>query len=37
MFDKARCGMIALGKPAELRENSTDSFVREFFNRGMVK
>ena len=36
MFDKARRGMIALGRPQELRENSTDSFVRNFFNRGEV-
>lgn len=34
MFDKARHGMIALGAPADLRENSTDEFVRKFFNRG---
>ena len=34
MFDKARHGMIALGRPAELRERSDDAFVRKFFNRG---
>ena len=34
MFDKARRGMIALGRPSELRERSDDQFVRRFFNRG---
>ena len=34
MFDKARQGMIALGAPQELKESSTDPFVRKFFNRG---
>ena len=34
MFDKARHGMIALGSPRELKEGSTDPFVRKFFNRG---
>ena len=34
MFDKARQGMIALGSPKELKERSTDDFVRKFFNRG---
>ena len=34
MFDKARHGMIALGDPRELKENSKDQFVRNFFNRG---
>ena len=34
MFDKARRGMIALGDPRELREKSTDAFVRKFFMRG---
>ena len=34
MFDKARRGMIALGAPRELAENSTDGFVRNFFTRG---
>ena len=34
MFDKARRGMIALGRPAELKERSDDEFVRKFFNRG---
>ena len=33
-FDKARRGMIALGRPQELKERSTDDFVRKFFNRG---
>ena len=36
MFDKARHGMIALGKPSELRETSTDPFIRAFFNRGAL-
>ena len=36
MFDKARHGMIALGSPQELKESSTDPFVRKFFNRGEV-
>lgn len=34
MFDRSRRAMVALGKPAELRDSSTDPFVREFFNRG---
>ncbi len=34
MFDRARRGMVALGKPAELRDSSADPFVRSFFNRG---
>ena len=34
MFDKARQAMIALGRPAELRDRSEDGFVRRFFNRG---
>ena len=34
MFDKQRHGMIALGTPQELRDGSTDPFVRKFFNRG---
>lgn len=34
MFDRARHAMVALGKPAELRESSADPFVRRFFNRG---
>ena len=34
MFDKSRRGMIALGSPAELRDNSDDPFVRKFFSRG---
>ena len=34
MFDKARRGMIALGRPQELRDTSDDAFVRRFFNRG---
>jgi phospholipid/cholesterol/gamma-HCH transport system ATP-binding protein len=36
MFDKARRGLIALGSPRELKETSTDSFVRRFFNRGRL-
>lgn len=36
MFDKARQGMIALGTPRDLKENSDDPFVRKFFNRGEV-
>ena len=34
MFDKARRGMVALGRPEELRRGSDDEFVRTFFNRG---
>ena len=34
MFDKQRQRMIALGSPQELKEKSTDPFVRKFFNRG---
>ena len=34
MFDKARHGMIAIGSPQELKDGSTDPFVRKFFNRG---
>ena len=34
MFDRARHAMIALGRPAELRDTSDDAFVREFFTRG---
>lgn len=34
MFDRARQAMVALGKPAELRDSSADPFVRSFFNRG---
>ena len=34
MFDRARRAMVALGRPAELRDGSSDPFVREFFNRG---
>lgn len=36
MFDKARQAMIALGRPAELRDTSDDDFVRKFFNRGEI-
>ena len=36
MFDKARRGMIALGSPQELKEGSSDPFVRKFFNRGEI-
>jgi len=34
MFDRARKGMVALGTPQDLKENSKDEFVRKFFNRG---
>ena len=34
MFDRSRQAMIALGRPAELRDTSDDAFVREFFTRG---
>ncbi len=34
MFDRERRAMVALGKPAELRDSSEDPFVRRFFNRG---
>ncbi len=34
MFDRARRAMIAIGRPAELRDGSDDAFVREFFTRG---
>lgn len=34
MFDKQRGGMVALGRPQELRDGSDDPFVRRFFNRG---
>ncbi len=34
MFDRARRGMIALGRPATLRDTSGDPFVRDFFTRG---
>ena len=37
MFDKARRAMIAMGSPADLRDNSKDPFVRRFFNRGEEK
>ena len=36
MFDKARRGMIALGRPQDLRDGSDDPFVRKFFNRGNI-
>ena len=35
MFDRARQGMVALGRPADLRDGSDDPFVRKFFNRGV--
>ena len=35
MFDRDRHAMVALGKPAELRDSSDDPFVRRFFNRGL--
>ncbi len=34
MFDKARGGLVALGRPQDLRDKSADPFVRQFFNRG---
>ena len=34
MFDRARQAMVALGRPADLRDGSSDPFVRQFFNRG---
>lgn len=34
MFDKSRKAMIALGTPHELKTNSSDPFVINFFNRG---
>ena len=34
MFDRVRQAMVALGRPAELRDGSDDPFVRQFFNRG---
>ena len=34
MFDRVRQAMVALGRPAELRDGSGDPFVRQFFNRG---
>lgn len=37
MFDKARHGMIALGTPKELMEDSEDEFVRRFFRRGEAR
>ena len=36
MFDKARQGMIALGTPQDLRDNSDDLFVKKFFSRGEI-
>lgn len=36
MFDKARRGMIALGRPKELKASSADPFVLNFFNRGEI-
>ncbi|MGN0852192.1 MAG: ABC transporter ATP-binding protein [Kiritimatiellia bacterium] len=36
MFDKARRGLVALGRPRELRETASDPFVRNFFNRGEI-
>jgi len=36
MFDKSRRGMIALGKPQELKDGCEDEFVRKFFNRGEI-
>ena len=34
MSDRARHAMVALGRPAELRDSCADPFVRRFFNRG---
>ena len=34
MFDKSRRGMVALGRPQELRDASDDPFVKKFFTRG---
>ena len=34
MFDRTRKAMVALGRPADLRDGSSDPFVRNFFNRG---
>ena len=34
MFDRARHAMVALGRPAELRDSCADPFVRRFFTRG---
>ena len=34
MFDRTRRSMVALGRPAELRDASEDPFVRKFFSRG---
>jgi phospholipid/cholesterol/gamma-HCH transport system ATP-binding protein len=33
MLDKETKGIVATGKPAELRDNSDNLFVRQFFNR----
>jgi len=33
MLDKERRGIIAEGVPAELRDHSTEPFVRRFFHR----
>jgi phospholipid/cholesterol/gamma-HCH transport system ATP-binding protein len=33
MLDKARKKIVAEGKPADLRDNSSDTWVRNFFNR----
>lgn len=37
MFDKARHTLVAFGEPKDLKENSSDAFVRAFFNRGEVQ
>ena len=34
MLDRARQAMVALGRPADLRDGSSDPFVRSFFTRG---
>ena len=34
MFDRVRQSMVALGRPADLRDGASDPFVRQFFTRG---
>lgn len=36
VFEKQRHTMVALGKPLELKENSKDLFVHDFFNPGGI-
>jgi phospholipid/cholesterol/gamma-HCH transport system ATP-binding protein len=33
MLDKRKKGILATGKPHDLREHSTDPWVQQFFNR----